>query len=637
VLWLLGQSVVLGEELPLRARLLLGHSSATHAVAFSPDSKTLASGGDSIQLWDIASGKRLTTLADTISADWLAFSKDGKTVISWAKYKATVDVWNVATRKHALLTTNHAHGISRLSASADGKYLATCGDRGDETVRLWEVATGKHLFTGRRGPGNEWKWPHSLAFGPDNSTLAAAFADGRIQLWEVPSGRLVRTIPPREWGVKCLAFSPDGRLLVSGYVLAKEGIRVWETATGKAVASVSIPPDSHEPDELAFSPDGKVLASIRGAGIELRDVTTWQQVAGFSSGSRTALYSLKFSPDGKWLAAATVRGAQLWDMKTGENRTFHRRPGDIYGAVYSPDGKVLASARGNAVELWDLARPENPTVLADRSGKLESIAFHPRATHLATGVADGGVRIWKLGTKGSTLLSGHTRAVAAVAFHPTGEVLASGSLDGTVRLWDLATGRSTAAFAAAGAVRSLAFSPDGASLAAANYEHTVEVWRVARGDKATVLKGHTGPVLTVAFSPKGDLIASGGTDKTTRLWSAASGACIRVLVHEHVVCGIAFLPDGRLATMDYYARVKLWSLDNADGKDADGKDADGKDADGKVDSTPESLARMRLPFPVLALSPEGTTLAKSRNREELGVYEVPHARPHKPAATQPPK
>jgi WD40 repeat protein len=136
VLWLLGQSVVLGEELPLRARLLLGHSSATHAVAFSPDSKTLASGGDSIQLWDIASGKRLTTLADTISADWLAFSKDGKTVISWAKYKATVDVWNVATRKHALLTTNHAHGISRLSGPR-GRNCAPLGSGHREASVYW--------------------------------------------------------------------------------------------------------------------------------------------------------------------------------------------------------------------------------------------------------------------------------------------------------------------------------------------------------------------------------------------------------------------------------------------------------------------------------------------------------------------
>lgn len=242
------------------------------------------------------------------------------------------------------------------------------------------------------------------------------------------------------------------------------------------------------------------------------------------------------------------------------------------------DGPPAEIIEVSSVPCRPAPQPTAPTHLArtltghTRGGPLgggvAGVAFSPDACLLATGGADGTVRLWNpaTGEHTRTFTSSLTNGINAIAFSPDGRMIATvGYFSPT--LWDPATGEQIRTITGP-AGRSVAFSPDGRVLAAAligtSHDQAVRVWLCdpATGEEIRTITG-TNPVSGLAFSPDGRLLATTNGSRKTQLWDLATGECIRTLKSNNVNIvefrGVAFSPDGHLLATGSGKAVRLWN------------------------------------------------------------------------------
>jgi len=245
--------------------------------------------------------------------------------------------------------------------------------------------------------------------------------------------------------VECVAWSPDGKTLVSGGGYTDGALRFWDAENGDPLRTIQ--GTRERVACVAFSPKGDILAS----GSSDMTVTLWDPRTGEKmrtlAGLKGGLNAMAFSPDGSRLAAASHGDAAvgLWDTKSWSLiQTMAVRWG-AHSVSFSADGQVVGGGgRFGQVIMWNgrsggvfrsFSSYRKPTM---GTGKV-TVLFSPDGKLLATASATGDGQVWIVET--ATLiatLTGHTGRVSTLAFSPDGATLATGSADKTVRLWDLA-------------------------------------------------------------------------------------------------------------------------------------------------------------------------------------------------------
>jgi hypothetical protein len=204
---------------------------------------------------------------------------------------------------------------------------------------------------------------------------------------------------------------------------------------------------------------------------------------------------------------------------------------------------------------------------AAHTAAVRALLFLPDGAHLASGGADGVIRLWDLrrGGTGQPVreLRGHSNDVTALAAGGDGSTLVSASSDGTARLWNWQTGQPRAAFEAGSPLLAVAASPDGRRLAAGGYGPAVTVWDVTNLTGRPISLTHGVPVRALAFSPDGRHLATGAEDGLLRFWDLTSGETGEpVLQYAHVgqwVIGLAYSRDGETITSaGGDGQVRVW-------------------------------------------------------------------------------
>ncbi|HEY9602330.1 MAG TPA: WD40 repeat domain-containing serine/threonine-protein kinase [Allocoleopsis sp.] len=280
-------------------------------------------------------------------------------------------------------------------------------------------------------------------------------------------------------GITCVAFSPDGQLVVGGS--EDYTIKIWEASTGSEIHKITA--HSNFVNSIAISPDGKLLASVGGDIIKLWDLNTGQEVHTWTGHSQL-IRSVAFSPDGQMLATgANDKIVKLWNRNTGEEIRSMSATNLIEIVSFSRDGQIVATGDwDNRVMLWNVNTGEEIRTLSGHSRKVRAISFSPDGQTLVTGSSDKTIKIWQVET-GELVrtLTGHSgwfAGVNSVIFSPDGQMLASGSDDKTIKLWDAKTGQEITTLSQhSKGVTSVTFSPDGHSLASGSGDRTVKIWK----------------------------------------------------------------------------------------------------------------------------------------------------------------
>ncbi|MGV0105832.1 protein kinase domain-containing protein [Nostoc sp. DSM 114167] len=315
----------------------------------------------------------------------------------------------------------HSSMVHAIAISPDGQFIASGSN--DKTIKLWQVNTGKLVRQLGRWYSSHSSMVHSVAFSPipissnlsyqgesgksagvadlNRGILASGSWDNTIKLWDVNTGKEIRTLTGHANWVNSVTFSPDGKFLASGS--ADCTIKLWQVNTGIEIQTFT--GHSDPVSSVAYSP---------------RTFTTNSQDRQLvASGSND--YTIK-----------------LWQVYTGRNiYTFTGHSFFVNCIAFSKNGEIIASGSGdNTIKLWHINTGREIRTLIGHSDSVWSVAFSQDGQFLASGSWDNTIKLWHIhsGREISTL-TGHSNYVRCVAFSPDGQTLVSGSDDDTIKIW----------------------------------------------------------------------------------------------------------------------------------------------------------------------------------------------------------
>jgi WD40 repeat protein len=560
-----------GDPLPDGAIARLGsvrlrHNRSVRCVQFSPDGRTIFSGGpnDIVRCWDAETGAPKDLPGPPLrSATALTLSPDGKN-LAVGHVGGRVNLRDLSNGGDVgFVESRGSFIIEEVRLTRDARILVTAGMSTEEffgcTLGIWEVATRSKWFPLRSRPS----LIDSVDLSPDGTMLVTAAVEG-IQLWDVDTCKLIRELATTK-ATTNVRLASDGNMLAS---TERQWLRFWDVPTSEEIArypsAVSAP--------LAFSPDGKLFAASDGSDLVLTDPTTGREIRRLN-GSHEMVNCVAFSPDGKKLAAGgNDQAVRVWDVASGKQKLHADEPcGYALAAHFLPDGKhVVIGTEDQQLRVWNadtgapvrrIGRDYSLTALS----RLETCAISPSGA-IGAIAYDGGrtICLWDLSTgKELRRLQADSYGPTSLAFAPDGKCLFSSGLGEKAHRWDVDTGRIERAYGGFGSgSHSLSVTRDGSLLGLTGQDRAYHLFDPADGRELGAVRANAslfgGPT---SLSPDGRILAVHHRG-VVELWEVATGApCFMLLPqNDEVPSTLTFSANGRKLAWAYQNGLRISDL-----------------------------------------------------------------------------
>ncbi len=277
--------------------------------------------------------------------------------------------------------------VQVLSLSNNGRWVAA--GAGDNSVEVWDTTAGKRHAILR---GHSARVT-SIAFSLRNDRIATGSWDGTAKIWELSSGREIRTFGHKDY-VTTVAFSPNGIWLATG--CSDHSVKLWNLRDRERNHDYRA--HQRTPQALAFSPTSAMLASVSTVGrIKLWGVER-DSARGELPGPELGSNAVAFSPDGKTLAVAGNNELKLFDFPSQRERQVVEIPGWLHAMTFTERGRFLVlsalSQPSHTAKLWDVATKDTISTL-QHDHTVRSIALSANARRLVTAADGGQISIWE--------------------------------------------------------------------------------------------------------------------------------------------------------------------------------------------------------------------------------------------------
>jgi WD40 repeat protein len=502
--------------------LTLPHPSLNVHVAFGPSGLLGAASGNVTKLWSLQTGKEVRKLLHQRSASALAFSPDGRwiaTGVSGLFFPGEVRVWSLLNGQE-LARVTHSRGINSLAFSPNSQFLASGSD--DSATSIWQIPTGREVSRFAPQEGSV----RSIAFSPNGRHVLSN--SGRTAwLWEFDSQEALSGFDSGD-RVGLLAFSPgEGRFLV--WTTNKGPAFVWDRVA--RTRPKKIPSGSGE--QLALSRDGPLFANIAlesGNTINIRNLATGKVVMRLKDIAPavpriwSSINAVALSLDGRRVAVAALGQVTVWDVATKKRITQRDYDSEVWRIAFSPKGNLLGVGEDNGrVTVWDIENKEAQKLSPIRHpNRITGIAFSPDGNRIATSSGEleapgqqlpGEHRISNVRHETTVSRVAHAHQVRFILFSPNGRRIATitggiFSRRGEVTVWDVEGGAKLSTFAVEGSNDSVAFSQDGEWITGVGLAGDAVVWQAISG-QIVFRQTFSSPVASTAFSPDDAAVAIG--------------------------------------------------------------------------------------------------------------------------------
>lgn len=332
------------------------HAALVHAVAVSPDGKTLATAGfdNAVKLWDIAPDgtlKEKKVLAGHTGPVYaVAFHPTDPKVVATASQDKTARIWDAADGKVKFELKTHTDIVDAVAFAPDGKTLATAG--ADKSVKLWNPADGKELKTLGAHDGSVY----SLAFSPDGKLLASAGAgkDSLVKVWDVKEQKEFTQLKGHEQPVTAVVFLGNDTVATASM---DRSIRMWTTKgplepkkdPEKKQPEPKKEPEKKDPKDKKDAKDAKKEPDKKDAK-EPKEVVPYKDPKELKKFGPTSddPYSLAWCEKTKTLAAGGYSGqVTFFALATGKPKVVKVVKSPGYCVAFLPDGTGVFTGHEN--------------------------------------------------------------------------------------------------------------------------------------------------------------------------------------------------------------------------------------------------------------------------------------------------